>query len=232
MVSHRSLCENHLDCYLVCEGTEASDVVVEWNVDLHGLGDQILNILELVKLVLAHNILSVGNDHAGHESSERSNAVSLTNTQNRGIDVGSSSLQSAVRVCNGTTGIIVEMRLDVTADNTSQSSDEIVDLSWRCTANCVRNTDSVYTDLVNCGVNGEEIDEVRSEGVFGGESDFDVVRLDIVDNFDCGVCDIGHILAVGMLHQIGRRANYDVTEAISKISRDTEAETYTPSTPV
>jgi len=48
----------------VCEGTEASDVVVERNVDLHGAGDEILYLLELVQLVLAPDVVPVCNQHA------------------------------------------------------------------------------------------------------------------------------------------------------------------------
>lgn len=106
------------------------DLLVERDVDLDRLGDEILNILELVKLVLAHNILSIGNNHACHETSKWGDTISLTDTQDRGVDVGGTSLQSAVRVGNGATGIIVEMSFNITADNTAKSSDQIINLSW------------------------------------------------------------------------------------------------------
>src|SRR5690606_14990296 len=59
--------ENSLgvDTSLVGEGAETSDVVVEGNVDLDSLGDQVLEILQLVELVLAQDIVTVGDDHAG-----------------------------------------------------------------------------------------------------------------------------------------------------------------------
>lgn len=85
------------------------------------------------------------------------------------------SFQGAVGVGDGTSGIVVEMRLNVTADHTAESSDQIINLSWRGTTDCVCDTDAVDTNLVDGGVNLEKIDEVGAERVFGGESDFDVV---------------------------------------------------------
>ena len=58
------------------------------------------------------------------------------------------------------------------------------------------------------------------------------MRLDIVDDFDCGVGDVGHVLAVRVFHQVRRCADNDVTEAVSRDNQDTKASTYTPSTPV
>ena len=46
------------------------------------------------------------------------------------------------------------MSLDITADNTSQGPDKLVDLSRVGTSNGVRNTNTVDTDLVNGSVNG------------------------------------------------------------------------------
>jgi hypothetical protein len=43
--------------------------------------------------------------------------------------VGGSSLQGAVSVGDGATSVVVEVSLDVTADNTAKSSDEVVDLA-------------------------------------------------------------------------------------------------------
>lgn len=139
--------------------------------------------------------------------------------------MGCASLQSTIGIGNCTASVIVEMSLDIAADNTSQSSDQVVDLSWRCASNGICNTNTVYANLVDCRVNGEKVDQARSEGVLAGESDFNVVRLDVVDDLNCGVGDIGHVLAVGVLHQIGRSADNDVTEAIlSKTNIGTEVE--------
>lgn len=207
-----------VDTGLVGESTESGDVVVEGNVNLNSLGDQILNVLELVEVVLAGHILSVGNNHACHQSSKRSNTVSLTNTQHRGIDMSGTSLQGTVGIGNGAARIVVEVSLDIAADNTTKGSDQVINLSWRGAAHSVGNTDPVNTDLINGGVDGEEIDQVGSERVFAGKSDLNVVRLDVVDDFNSGVGDIGHILSVGVFHQVGRSTNDDVT--LGNISMD------------
>ena len=133
------------------EGTESSDRVVEGSVNLHGLGDHVLDLLsgqypgkqlggggvpisyllELVQLELALGVLRGADGHAGKQGTERlytvraysgsirraveayRNAVPLTNTEYRHIDMGSTSLQGGVGVRHGTRGIVVEMRLDI-----------------------------------------------------------------------------------------------------------------------
>jgi hypothetical protein len=48
--------------------------------------------------------------------------------------VGGTGLESAVGVGDGATSVVVEVGLDVTADNAAKSSDEIVDLARSSTA--------------------------------------------------------------------------------------------------
>lgn len=43
-------------------------------------------------------------------------------------------LEGAVSVGNGTSGVVVEMALDVAADDTTEGPNEVVDLSGRSTA--------------------------------------------------------------------------------------------------
>lgn len=156
----RGVLENSLgvDTGLVGEGAETGDVVVEGDVDFDGLGDKVFEVTELLKLVLALDVLGGGNNHASHEATKRSNTVSLTNTENRSIardpvsqtikilcssalsHMGSASLESAVGVGNGTAGIVVEMGLDIARNDTTKGADQVVDLSWAGTTNSVCNT--------------------------------------------------------------------------------------------
>ena len=78
----RGIGENGLgvDTGLVGEGGETGDVVVEGDVDLDRVGDQVLNGLELVQVVLALDVVAVGDDHAGHETTERGDTIALTDT--------------------------------------------------------------------------------------------------------------------------------------------------------
>lgn len=200
-----------VDTGLVGEGTETGDVVVEGNVDLDGFGHEILNLLELMELVLALDIVAIGGHHTGHQTTERRDAVSLANTEDGGVDVGGSGLQSAVSVGNGAAGIIVQMNLNITMDDTTKDTDELVDLSGGGAANGIGDTDTVDTDLVDGRVDGKEVDEIGPEGVLGGESDFDTLGLDVLDDLDGGILDVGHVLAVGVLAEIRRGSDDDVT---------------------
>lgn len=55
---------------LVREGTETSDGVVEGDVDLNGLGDHILNLLELVQLISRGDIFVAADNHSCHKATE------------------------------------------------------------------------------------------------------------------------------------------------------------------
>lgn len=74
------------------------------------------------------------------------------------------------------------MSLDITADDSSKGSDELVDLSRVGASDSVGDSDSVHSNLVDGSVEVEEIDEVGSEGILRGESDLDTLGLDEVDD--------------------------------------------------
>ena len=196
---------------LVGEGTETGDVVVERNVDLDGLGNKVFNVLELLQPVLALDVVAVGNHHTGHQTTKRGDTVTLTNTQDRGIDVSGTSLQSAVGVGNGTSSVVVEVSLNITTDNSSQDANQLVDLARRGTADSVSNTNTVDTDLVDGGVDGQEINQVGTERVLTGETDLNTLGLDKLDDFNGSVLDVGHVLAVRVLTEVGRSTNDNVT---------------------
>lgn len=187
---------------LVGESTEASDVVVERNVDLNGLRHKVLDLLELVELVLALDILRVRHHHTSHQTTKRGDSITLANTENGGINVSGTGLQSAVSVGNGTASVVVEVSLNVTLDDTPQDTNELVNLAGGCATDRVSNTNTVDTNLVNGRVDGEKVHQVRPEGVFTGESDFNALGLNEVDNFDSGVGNIGHVLAVRVLTEV------------------------------
>jgi hypothetical protein len=128
-----------VDTSLVGEGAESGNVVVEGNVDFDSLGDQVLELLQLVELVLALDVLGVGDNHAGHESTKRSNSVPLANSKNAGVDVGRAGLQSTVCIRDGASSVVMEMGLDITRDDTTESTDQVVDLTGRSATNSVGN---------------------------------------------------------------------------------------------
>lgn len=108
-----------VDTGLVGEGAESGDVVVEGDVDLDGLGDQVLDILELLQLVLALDVLGVGDHHAGHQATKRGDTVALTDTENGGIDVGGTGLKGTVGVGDGAASVVVEVGFDIAAHDTA-----------------------------------------------------------------------------------------------------------------
>src|SRR5699024_9523004 len=102
-----------VDTSLVGESTETGNVVVERNVDLNGLSNEVLNVLELLELVLALDVVAVGNHHTGHQTTERGDAVTLTNTEDRGVNVSSTGLEGAVGVGDSASSVVVEVSLNV-----------------------------------------------------------------------------------------------------------------------
>ena len=54
----------------------------------------------------------------------------------------------------------MQVDFDVALDDTSKCAHKVIDLAGVSTAYCVRDTDTVDTDLVNGLVDGEQIDQV------------------------------------------------------------------------
>ena len=54
----------------------------------------------------------------------------------------------------------MQMDFNVTADNPPKSSYQVVDLSRIGTTNGISDADTIHTDLVNCLIDGEQINEI------------------------------------------------------------------------
>lgn len=206
------ICQNGLgvDAGLVGEGTETRDWVVEGDVDLDGVCYQILNVSDLVQLVFGLDILWGGHNHTSHQTTQWGDTVSLTDPQDTDVDQTGTTFQGGVGVGDGATGVVVEMAFDVARDNTLQGSDQFVHLSWVGAADGVGYTDSVDTDLGDGLVDVQQVDQVASEGVLGGESNLDALGLDELDDLDGALGDVVHVLAVGVLSQELGGADDDV----------------------
>ena len=135
-------------------------------MNLNSLGNNVFNLSQHLELVLALDVFWVGDHHTGNQTTKGCNTVSLSDTEldisarsssnhdthNGSVNVRSTGLESGVGVGNGTTGIVVEMSLDVTTNDTSECSDELIDLSRVGTTDSVSDTDTVDTDLVDSSV--------------------------------------------------------------------------------
>ena len=218
----RGVVQNGLgvDTSLVSEGAETGDVVVEGDVDLDKIGNKILNLLELLEVVLAHDVVTVRNDHTGHETTKGRDTVALTDTKNGSINVSGTSLESAVCVRNGTTRVVVEVGLDVTRDDTTKCADEVVNLARRSATNGISDTDTVDTDLVDGAVDGEQVNEVRAERVLGRETDLLALALDELNDFESGVLDVCHVLAVAVLAEVARGSNNNIESIDTGLDSD------------
>ena len=129
--------------------------------------------------------------------------------------MGGASLQSAVRVGDGTACIIVQVNFNVAADNTTQCPDQVIHLSGRGTADGICNAYTVDANLVDSLVERKEIDQIGPEGVFAGKADLNALGLDVLDDLDGGLLDIGHVLTMRMFPEEGRGAddNVDAVDA-------------------
>lgn len=97
--------------------------------------------------------------------------------------MGSTSLEGSVGVGDSATGVVVEVGLDITADDTTKSTDEIVNLTGVGATNSVGNTDAVDADLVDGPVDGQQVDKLGAERVFRREADLNTLGLDELN--DC-----------------------------------------------
>lgn len=149
-----------MDTCLVGECAESGNVVVERDGNLDGLGDEVFNLSEHGQLVLGLYVFRVGDHHSGDQTAERGDTVSLSDTENRGIDVGGTGLERGVGVGDGASGVVVEVAFNVTRDDATEGSDEVVYLSRVGASDGIGDTDSVQSDLVDGSVNGEQVDEL------------------------------------------------------------------------
>jgi len=199
-----------VDTGLVSEGTETGDVVVERDVDLDVIGNEILNFLELLEVVLAEDIITVGRHHPGHEATKGRDTVSLPYTEDGCINVRSAGFQGAVSVGNSATSVVMEVRFDVAAHNTSQRPDQVIHLPRAGTSDGISNADSVHTNLVDSTVDREKVDEIGPERVFRREADFFAFGLDKLNDLNGSILDVCHVLAMRVFAEIARRANDDI----------------------
>jgi hypothetical protein len=78
-------------------------------------------------------------------------------------------------VGNRATSVVVEMRLNIATDHTPQSANQVENLARRCAADCVRHTNTVNADSIDSLIKGEQIYEIGTERVLGGETDFNAL---------------------------------------------------------
>jgi hypothetical protein len=65
---------------LVCESTVACDTIVEGDLDLDCVGDEVLEVTELVELVLGSDVVRIDGEHAGDEVSDGGDAVAFADS--------------------------------------------------------------------------------------------------------------------------------------------------------
>ena len=143
---------------LVCERAKPCDVVVEWYFDFHSIRHEILDRFEFGQVVLAQNVVTVGNQHPSDKSTQGRNSIAFTDAQDRGVYMRGTALKSTVCVRNGAASVVVEVGLDVASYAASERPDEVIDLPRIGTSNCVSNPDTVDTDFVYRRVDVEKID--------------------------------------------------------------------------
>ena len=140
----------------------------------------------------------------------------------------SSGFESTVGVRDRAASVIVEVGFDVTAHNTAEGPDQVVDLSWAGASNSIRDTDAVDADLVNCAIDRQQVDQVGSERIFRRESNLLALALDELNNLNGSVLDIGHILAVRVLPEVARGSDDDIEAVYTGFDRDLSIFEVTP----
>lgn len=74
-------------------------------------------------------------------------------------------------VGNGAARVVMEMRLDIRADDATERPDKLVHLAGRGNTDGIRDTNAVHANPVDGLVEGQQVDKVGAEGVLGGEAD-------------------------------------------------------------
>ncbi len=118
-----------VDTSLVGESAVNGDNVVEGDLDLDGLSDEVLDFTECLEVVLVHDVLAVSGVHAAMKPPSEGYRFAHRYRERR-CQRGWHRPRERVSVGNSATSVVVEVALDVTTDDTTESADEIVNLSW------------------------------------------------------------------------------------------------------
>lgn len=95
--------------------------------------------------------------------------------------------------------IIVEVALDVAAHDSPQGANEVVHLAGVGAADSIGDSNASDSNLVDGAVDAEEVDEVGAERILRRKAHFEALGLDVFDNLDGGLDDVGDVLAVRVL---------------------------------
>ena len=136
------------------------------------------------------------------------------------VDVRGTRLERSICVGDGHSRVIVQVYLNVAAHDSAEGPHELIDLTGVRATDGVGDPDAVDANLVDGLVYREEVDEVGAERVFRREADLDALGLDKVDDFDRGLGDVGHVLAVRELAEEGRGTDDDVHAVHARLDRD------------
>lgn len=92
------------------------------------------------------------------------------------------SLQGGMGIGDGTARVVMEMGLDIGADDASEGPHELVHLARTGNTDCIRNPNTVHTNPVNGLVERQEIHEVGPEGILRREADLAALAGSEVSN--------------------------------------------------
>lgn len=84
----------------VREGRAARNVVIERDLDTDEACNVVLDLGDHLEIVAVLDLFAVQRVHARQESSERSNSVTFTNTENAGVNVGNSGFDGVQTIKN------------------------------------------------------------------------------------------------------------------------------------
>ena len=112
------------------------------------------------------------------------------------------------------------MCLNVARNDTTKSSYEVVYLTRRCATNGISDTNTVDANLVDSAVDGQQIDQVRSERVLGRETNLLALALDELNDFESSVLDVCHVLAVAVLAEVRRGSDDDIETIDTSLDSD------------
>ena len=185
-----------VDTSLVRERAVSSDRVVEGNLHLHSISHKIFDVTERLEVVLAHDILTVGCVHTSDKATQTWDTISLTDTQHGSVNMRSTSFESRVCVSDGTTRVVVEVALNITAHYTTERAHQVVHLARVRHTDRVGNAHTVHADLVDDLVDAQQIHQVRTERVFRRETDLNTLALHEANDLDSRLGDVCHILTV------------------------------------
>src|SRR6266700_3487812 len=154
---------------------------VERNGQIEAIRHKVIERGHLGEIIL-HRQFRVVKIEMRDQPTERGDTIALSNAHHCDVEAVRARLQRRGNIRDGTSEVIMTMKLDTDMWIAfSAEAPQLFTLARRGNTNRIRQADALHTCLDNRIKNGQQINQVATKGILGGEAHVASSRLDAMD---------------------------------------------------